>query len=205
GGPSPGSRRYRASRRARGALRTRQRGAGVGRLGHLDLDDAEWRLIGVGAAEQRKRHVVDRYAGGGGALWPSAMRVAVEHDARSIAVDGLLEPARAQERIDLGRLAAHGRADRRVVEQRDTPRRAKPGQRRLELEGLLDRGTDEGFGGRLAPGLQGPGAKAAREALGARKANALDLDRRPVQHGDAGDVAQDLHHLDRRVRFEVVI
>src|SRR5207245_10904299 len=88
---------------------------GRGRLGR-DRDDAKGGPIGLQALQKGKSHVVHGHAARGLALGLAAMGVAVEHDARGIAVERLLEPARAEERIDLAGLSVDGVEDGSVVE-----------------------------------------------------------------------------------------
>jgi len=76
-----------------------------------DLDDPERRAVRVELLEQRQGHVVDGHAGRRLSLGLTAVGVAVEDDARGIAIERLLEPAGPEERIDLARLAVDGAED----------------------------------------------------------------------------------------------
>ena len=133
------------------------------------------------------------------------MGVPVEHRIGPVAIDRLLEAARAQERIDLDGLTVHGGADGRVMEHRHAAPRAQPGERRFELERLLDRGGHERLHRAFAPRLQRAGPESSREALGPREAHALHLDRGAVQHRDAGRVGQDPGHLVGGTGFEIMV
>jgi hypothetical protein len=62
------------------------------------------------------------------------------------------------------------------VQERDAPGRPKPGERRLELERLVERRAHERLDEILAPRLERARSEPAREALGAREADAGDLD-----------------------------
>src|SRR5579863_2528025 len=75
----------------------------------------------------------------------------VEHKVHRVTVDRLFEPARAEKGHDLRGLAFNCRADRRVMQQGDTPLRTQPRQRALELDGLVERFLNKQLGRRLAP------------------------------------------------------
>jgi hypothetical protein len=132
------------------------------------------------------------------------MGVAVEHDARGVAIQRLLETTGAEERIDLERLPVDGVADGRVVEEHDAPRRPQPGQRGLELQGLVDGRAHERLDRLLAPRLQRELAEAAGEAFRAGEADARDLDGRPVEDGHVG-LSENLRHVGGGIRLEVVV
>src|SRR5262245_33333800 len=110
------------------------------------------------------------------------MRVAVEDGGDRIAVQGLFEPARPEEREDLGRLALHRRLDGSVMQYGDALRRAQARQRRLQLQRFVQRLLDEALDGLLTPEPECAPAEAAREAFDANKADAMDLIRVAVEH-----------------------
>src|SRR6266550_3798565 len=85
---------------------------------HRQLDDAEWPRPSARRQQQWERHVIDRHPVPGRPLHCPVVGMAVEDRADLHAVDGILETARPEERIDLLRLAANGPRDGRVVEQR---------------------------------------------------------------------------------------
>ena len=97
------------------------------------------------------------------------MGMAVEDHVARVAVDRLLEAARAQEREDLRRLALDRLLDRRVVEHGDPGHPAQPRERRLELQRLVHRLVDEDLDDLLSPGAERPLAEAAAEALRPRR------------------------------------
>lgn len=67
----------------------------------LDLQDAERWSIWVRAAENGDRHVVDGYAAGRAPLGHTTVRVAVECSGHLVSVDGALQVAGPEERVDL--------------------------------------------------------------------------------------------------------
>src|SRR5205814_7416841 len=138
------------------------------------------------AREERHRHVVHLHAALGRALELPAMRMAVKDHRDGIAADRLLEAARAEERMNLERLAFDGLKDGRVVQQRDEMLAAQARERGLELQGLINRFTNELLDDRLAPGRQRVAAEAAAEPLDARDADALQLACVAVEHVHAG-------------------
>src|SRR5262245_16361383 len=90
-----------------------------GRCGFGDvngnLNDAEVRLIWLGAGHQRHRDVVDGNEILGAPLGTATMRVTVKHHRHGEPADRILEAARTDERVDLGRLALDCLLNRRVV------------------------------------------------------------------------------------------
>src|SRR2546427_694399 len=122
------------------------------------------------------------------------MRVAVEDDAHAIAIDRLLEAARAEIRENLRRLAFDRSPNRRVMHQRDALAGAKPRERRFELERLVYRFLDELLDGALAPRPQRSAPEAAGKSLHHGEADPLDLGRFPVEdrHPDVSQYLPDL-------------
>ena len=90
------------------------------------------------------------------------------------------------------------------MQEHDAARCPEARQRRLELEGLVDRFAHEDLRRAFAPRLQRAVAEAAGEALGAGEADAGDLDSRTVQHGDVR-LRENADDLARRVRFVIVV
>src|SRR5207249_11998795 len=121
-----------------------------------------------------------------------------------IAVQRVLEPARAEKGRDLGRLVGDRGAYGRVVQQRDPMRRAQPRQRPLELQRLLDRLADELLEDRLPPRLQGALAEAPRKPLDPREAHTTNLDGVAVENRDTA-VAEDALDLVGLVGLVVVV
>ena len=132
------------------------------------------------------------------------MRVAVEHGAHRVAVQRVLESAGAEERIDLRRLAGDRAEDGRIVQHRHTVLRAQARERGFELERLVDRLVHEVLDAVLAPRRERARSEAAREALHAREADARHFLRVAVEQ-DHPDVDENLLHLVRITRFEVVV
>src|SRR3954466_12147446 len=175
------------------AASARQRRGRLGRrtVAGLDLEDAERWTVGARTREQWHRDVVNRHAAFGGAFELAAVRVAVEDHGDRIAADRLLEAARSEERVNLERLTVDRRLDRRIVEQRDDLFGPQPRQRRLELEGLVDRFVHELLDDGLAPRRERVPSEAAAEALDAGDPDAGELARVAVEDDHAG-VAQNM-------------
>src|ERR1043165_753294 len=74
-------------------------------LADRNFDDAERQLVRKLRRQQRHGHVVDRHVALRPSLERAAVRVAVENGIDAVAVDRLLETRRAEERVDLRRLA----------------------------------------------------------------------------------------------------
>src|SRR5262249_60420563 len=104
--------------------------------------------------EQGQAYVVDGHTVAGAALRRPSMRVPVKDHAHGIAEERLLEPARAEEREDLRRLALDRVAHGRIVERDHLPGGAKLGQGRPELERPVDGLVDEALHDLLAPALE---------------------------------------------------
>src|SRR5207248_9648439 len=107
-----------------------------------------------------KGGVVDGGAAAGGAAQCAAVRMAVDEGGGSELVERAREARRAEERVDLQRLAFDGGAARRVVEQGDARARAELEERVLELQLFGDACVDEllhhGFAESLQLGLVEP-------------------------------------------------
>ncbi|MCY1227719.1 hypothetical protein D9M72_400050 [compost metagenome] len=130
--------------------------------------------------------------------------MAVEHGIDRIAHQRIFQPAAAQERKDLDRLA-FDRADHGcVVQQRNAPPRAQLGQRRFELHRLVQRLLHEQFDCRLTPRAQRTAPEPAAKPFHARNAHAFDLADRAVEHAHAGVRERAAHHLGR-ARFVVMV
>src|SRR5438105_2849320 len=184
---------------------------GVGRRGFAarllrdrHLEHTERRTIGERSREQRHRHVVHRNAKLRFPLELAAVRVSVEDERDGIAADRLLKPARSEKRIDFERLAFDGCGDRRIMQEDDWILRAQPAQRRLELEGFVDRLADELLDDGLAPGSERPLPEPAAESFHAGDADALELTRVAVKQRNPR-VGQNLGDVLRLSRFEVVV
>src|SRR5687768_5549255 len=119
------------------------------------------------------------------------MRVSMHDGRRPDAVDRILEPARAEERVDLLRLAHDGPRDRGVMEHDDLLLRAETRERALELHRLVDGLLHERLDRALAPGTQRAGAEAASEAFRPGEPDAADLRCVAVEDAHAG-LAQDV-------------
>jgi len=90
------------------------------------LDGPERRTVGIDALHERQRDVEDGDVAPRSCFRASSVSVAVEDHVHGVARQRqrLLEPARAEKRRDLGRLALHRAFDRGVVEDGDPARRA---------------------------------------------------------------------------------
>ena len=162
-------------------------GRGLGlRRRRRQFDQAEWRAVGEGLTHQRQRHVVDRDSAAGAPFGAARVGVAVEDGRRRVAVERLLQPAGAEEREDLRRLALDGGRGSARSGGRRPLRGPQPRQGRLQLQRLVDGLLDEVLDRRLAPGLERPAAEAAAEALDPREADAVDLAGVAVEQDDAG-------------------
>src|SRR6266849_5917233 len=152
----------------------------------LQVDDEERRTIRRLSLEQRQAHVVDRHLAAHPALGSAVMGVPVEDRGHGIAGERLLEPTRAEKRIDLAWLTLHRLLDRRVVQDGNALGRPQLRERRLELEGLVDGLPHESLDDILAPGLERALPEASAQPLGAGEAHAVDLKGLAVQQVDAG-------------------
>ena len=132
------------------------------------------------------------------------MGVTMEDGAHAITVDRLLEAARSAEGIDVGRLAFHGAADRRVVHDGDPAPGPQARQRRLELHRLVHRLLHEHLDRTLAPRTERAASEPSGEPLDAREPDAADFGGLAIEHGDAG-LGQNLADLVLPARFVVVI
>jgi hypothetical protein len=133
------------------------------------------------------------------------MGVAVDHKADVVvAVDGLGQPRRAEEGVDLRRLAHHRIDHRRIVQQHDRALGAQHADGVLDAVGVLDRLLHERLDRGLAERAQHVAAEAADESLAAREADALDLIGLAGQHPHPG-VAQHLRHMFGLAAFVFVI
>src|SRR5262245_63897976 len=93
------------------------------------------------------------------------MRVAVEGHRHRVPQERFLEPARSEEREDLGGLALDRVANRRVVQDGHAPLRPEAREGRLELQRLGHRLVDEPLDHVLAPRLERALAEATAEPL----------------------------------------
>src|SRR5438270_9322014 len=190
---------------ARGSCPNRRELVIRSRLGvRWQLDHSERPSSRIAGQQQRQRNVVSGHTLARPTLGGSVVGMAMEDSADLHAVDGILEPARSQERVDLLRLSTDGRRDRRVVQQCDPRSRSEPGQTRLELHGLVDRRLDEGLGGHLAPGAERMDVESACETLGPCKSDARQLDGIAVEHLHTR-LAQDLRDLDLLAGLMVMV
>ena len=98
-----------------------------------------------------------------------------------IAAERLLEPARAEEGVDLEGLSLDRLLDWRVVQQRHDLGRSQTGQRGFELQGFVHRLTDELFDGSFAPRAQGALTESSRESFHPGDADATYLARISVE------------------------
>ena len=170
----------------------------------LQVDEQERRTIGRLSLEQGQAHVVDGHPAAQPALGPPVVGVPMEDGGHGIAGERLLEPTRAEKRIDLAWLTLHRLLDRRVVQDGDALGRSQLRERRLELEGLVDGLPHESFDDFLAPGLERTLPEASAQPLGAGEAHAVDFAGFAVQQVDAGVNEQTLD-LVGLVRFVVVV
>ena len=92
----------------------------------------------------------------------AVVRVAVEDRGHRVARERLLQPAAAEERINLERLALDRRLDRGVVQDGDEPFGAQPRQRGLELQRLVQALVDELLDDRLRPTGRAHAARSRR-------------------------------------------
>ena len=111
----------------------------------------------------------------GPAFERAVVGMAVEDRIHRVAGERLLQPARAQVRVDLLRLALDRGLDRRVVQQGHPLLGPQPGQRGLELERLVERLLHELLDDLLAPRPQRAPPESSGKPLHPREADALDL------------------------------
>ena len=114
------------------------------------------------------------------------MGVTVEDSGDGIAVEGLLETARAEKREDFERLAFYRCTDWRVVEEDGALGCAETGEGPFKFQRLVDGFVNELLDGRLAPGAESPGSESSRESLDPREAHAPDLPGIPIEDVHAG-------------------
>ena len=129
----------------------------------------------------------------------------VEHHVDAEAIQRLLEAARSEERIDLGRLALP--ASRQPASSAGSATRGPPlqaRQRRLEFQRLLHGFADEGLDGGLAPGAERARAEPTGETLDAGDADAAQGNAVAVEHVHT-DVRQDGDDLRFLPGLDVVI
>src|SRR5205823_1957939 len=103
----------------------------------------------------------------------AVMRVAMEDRGHRITIERFFKPATAEERINLQRLTFHRVLNRSVMQQYDALVCSQARQRRLELEGLIERLAHETLDSFLAPRGQHALAEAAAKSFGAGEADAL--------------------------------
>ena len=96
------------------------------------------------------------------------------------------EPARADEGVDLRWFALDSLLNRRVVHQRDTLRRAQPGESRFELEPFVDGFVHELLDRRFAPRPELTLAEATGEPLDAGDSHLQHFVGIPVENREAG-------------------
>src|SRR5437879_13182864 len=111
----------------------------------LQVDEQERRTIGRLSLEQGQAHVVDGHPAAQPALGRPGVGRRMDDGGHGIAGERLLEPTRAEKRIDLAWLTLHRLLDRRVVQDGDALGRSQLRERRLELEGLVDGLPHESF------------------------------------------------------------
>src|SRR5438876_7456988 len=110
------------------------------RLGRTrDLKYAKWQTVRVGVPKYGHSHVINRDTAFGPPFRAPMMRMTVEDNGQSVAVQWLFEPAGPQEGKNFRRFALDGRLNGSVMEQGDALRRVQPCQRGLQLEGFIDR------------------------------------------------------------------
>jgi hypothetical protein len=166
--------------------------------------DAERRLIGKRAHQQRHGHIENRDTRARSALERPVVRMPMEHHVDRMTVQRLFQPAGAKVRVDLQRLALHRPLDWRIMKHCNALGRSQPGQGPLELVRLINRLLYEALDGRLAPRTQGRAPEPAQEALGAGNTGALLLVSLTIQHLDPG-LCQDFADLDMLPGLEIVV
>src|SRR6266487_3110445 len=110
------------------------------------------------------------------------MGVSMERRRDAIAIERLLETARAAERNDLRRLSLDRRLDGRVVKDRDLVCRPQPRQRGLELQRLLHRLMHERLDALFTPVTELTASKAADESFRAGETDVADFVRFAVEN-----------------------
>jgi hypothetical protein len=130
--------------------------------------------------------------------------VAMKDRVHGIPGQRLLQPARAEVRVDLERLTLDRPLDGRVVHQHHPPLRPDPRQRGFEFECLVQRLPHERLDRRLAPRTEGAPPEPPAEPFSAAESDPLDLTGGPIQDLHAR-VAQNARDLRRLVRLVVVV
>src|SRR6516165_5844536 len=103
------------------------------------------------------------------------MGMPVKYHIDAVAVDRLLKATTAEEGEDFRRFAFHRVVYRRVMQQGHPLAGSESSQRRFQLERLVHRFTHERLDRCFAPGLQDPGAKAARKTFDPGETNTVYL------------------------------
>src|SRR5262249_279267 len=132
-------------------------------------------------AQERRADVVDRDATRRPALELSLVCVPVEHSRHVVAVDRVLETARAEKWKDDRGLALDGRLDGRVVQEDHPLRRLQTSEPGLELEPLVPRLVNEALDRLPPPHAERVIPEASGEALHAGKPDAADLPALPIE------------------------
>src|SRR5947209_4837055 len=128
----------------------------------------------------------------------------VDDQIRTMTIDNFCKPRCPQKWINFRRLALHGGDNWSVVQHYYPLFGPQLRHSPLQLESLVDRGTDECLYFRLAKGRQHAPAKSTYKALGPREADAAPLVCASVQHLDAL-LGQHAHEFDLAVALVIVI
>jgi hypothetical protein len=113
------------------------------------------------------------------------------------AIDRLFQPAGAEEGENFGILSGHGRADRRIMQQRDPSIGLQFAERLLEAQRLVDCLLHELFDQRFAPGIEHSPAETAAKTADAGESDAADFDRFAIEDCHSSG----LHDLTHQLRF----
>src|SRR5688572_4577483 len=132
------------------------------------------------------------------------MRMPVQDGRHAVTPEWLFQPAASEVRIDFARLTFHGSLYRRVVKDHDLLVGPQAGQRRFELQRLVDRFVDELLDDGLAPWSQRAAPESAGKALHPGEPHPLHLTGIAIEHAYAV-IDKNLMNFALAARLEVVV
>ena len=133
------------------------------------------RLIGKHASQQGHGDVAHPNPAFRRPFQPTSVGVTMENERDAIAVDWLFQPARTDERINLGWFPFGRLLNGGVVQERDHRFGPQPCERRFELQCFVHRLVHELLDDVFTPRTERPRTEAAAESLDSRNTDAFDL------------------------------
>src|SRR4030081_2174645 len=151
-------------------------------------------IHGVGRPDDRLRHIADTDPTRRDPLLATEMGVTVDRQICARLVDRLAEQVRTEKGVDLGRLAAQGLRDRRVVRERDQYVRCQRGQGGMQNAGPFRAVLDKVLHLALPERAPAPARAASAETFDSGDADLAAGDVQyhsfALQHRDAAAVEQ---------------